>query len=599
MRKFILTFLLLCTTIITTAYADFIPLPAEQAFQFSVTLEDKDTLVAHWEITPGYYLYKDRISFKILDSETVGLGPIKKPAGINQQDPMLGTYKVYDGTVDMRLPLQYREASSLTLLACFQGCSFNHFCYPPITKKITIDPTKDIGKTLTGVSIIDEDLPSSSKVSEQDKIHQLLATHHHWLIILSFFGFGLLLSFTPCVLPMLPILSGIILGHEKGMTIHKGFFLSLAYVLGMAVTYAVIGVIAGFAGHSLQAAMQNPWVISVFSFIFVLLALSLFGLFEIRLPDAFELRLRNLSNQQRHSYIGVAIMGILSTLIVSPCVTAPLIGALAYIGETKDAVLGGIALFVMSLGMGIPLLILGTLGGKFLPKAGQWMLGVKSFFGILMLAVAIWMISRIIPGAITLLLWATLLIVCSVFLGLLNNRRGWWGHLCRGFGLVLLVAGILLMIGAALGNTDPFRPLANLNVRNRLLPSESIFTMIKTPTDLSHELTIAKNQNKPTLLDFYADWCIACKDMARTTFADPAIQKILREDFVALQADVTDNDKIDKLLQRQLNVIAPPTLLFFDPDGHELKNQRIVGEINPAEFEKRLHAVLQAIKRNR
>jgi thiol:disulfide interchange protein DsbD len=342
--------------------------------------------------------------------------------------------------------------------------------------------------------------------------------------------------------------------------------------------------------------MQNPWVLSVFSGIFILLALSLLGLFEIRLPEKFEMRLLGISRHQKSgSYVGVAVMGVLSTLILSPCVTAPLIGALTYISETHDVVFGGSALFFLSLGMGIPLLVMGTLGGHFLPRAGAWMNSIKSFFGILLLAVAIEILSRILPPSIPLFLWGALGILCAALLGLFNGRPpGRWKWLWRGLSLIFLIYSILLMIGGAMGNTNPLKPLENFNSSSSVTATEALFIPIKTPEDLSLQLNKAKENHQLTLLDFYADWCIACKDMARTTFANAEIQELLKKHFRLLQADVTNHDKIDQRLQQQLHVIAPPTLVVFDVDGREMKEVRMVGEVGPQAFKKWIEKVLKA-----
>ncbi len=597
--KKVFVILLLLSSLLSSANANTIPIPADKAFQFSAELKSPNTIVAHWQITPGYYLYKDRISFKVLGSNGVSLGPIVKPVGIDKSDRVLGQYQVYNGNLRINLPLQRAHANTLELLACFQGCSFDNFCYPPMTKQVTLHLKNDVGKTIQGIDAELPDAATDTLISSQDKISQLLAEHDWWLIAISFFGFGLLLSLTPCVLPMIPILSGIIIGHGEKMTALKGFFLSLTYVLGMAITYAIIGVITGLAGSSVQAAMQNPWVITVFSLVFVVLALSLFGLYEIKLPARFEQRITTLSNHQKQgSYWGVVIMGILSTLILSPCVTAPLIGALIYIGNTGNAALGASALFIMALGMGVPLLIIGTFGGKFLPTAGTWMDVVKIFFGVLLLAVAIWMLARILPGTVTMVLWAGLLIVCAVYMGLFNGKkysnRG-WALLWRGLSLIFLVYGIMLMIGAAMGNSNPFRPLEDLRTleANGIVPTHKLFTRIKTPADLQHELNLANNENKLTMLDFYAEWCIACKEMDATTFVDPKVQKLLLQHFFILQADVTANDKMDKVLMKKSGVIAPPAILFFDKDGKEIKPYRIVGEISPKKFAEHLRVLVQ------
>lgn len=564
------------------------PLPVDSAFKLSATVKDQNTVQLNWKMAPGYYLYKDRFSYKITHPSKASLGEILLPEGIQKQDEILGEYSIFLNNLTVDVPVESAKGQEITLKVCYQGCSKQGFCYPPETKKLTLDLSQINSQPTQVVSVNGSKTPG--RISEQDRVASLLANGSLWIALISFFGFGLLLAFTPCVLPMIPILSGIILGHE-GISTRKAFWLSLIYVLAMSFTYALAGVLAGFAGQSIQAALQLPWVIATFSLLFVLLALPLFNLYELRLPNSWQLKLSNLSNrQQSGKYFGVAIMGVLSTLIVSPCVTAPLVGALAYIGNTGDSVLGGAALFVMGLGMGVPLLIIGTSGGRLLPKAGPWMDNVKAFFGVLLLAVAIWMLSRIIPGQYTMLLWSALLIISAVYMGILtpNNQTG-WAKFYKGVGLLLAVYGILLMIGAAMGNDDPTQPLnrTSINVavasnQNAVTPEHKV-TVIKSNDDFDEELTAASKRGQIMVLDFYADWCIACKDMQRHTFTDPQVRSLLA-DLHFVQANVTNNDVIDQALQERLGVVAPPTIIFFDSEGNEIASHRIVGEMGAQAF---------------
>ena len=572
------------------------PLPIDQAFPLSAYVKDPQTLVLEWKIKPTYYLYKERFSYKLVAPDNVQLGNLKMPAGTPKHDALLGDFRVFKGDLAIEVPIKNpKKAKSLDLKVCFQGCSSGGFCYPPETRLVQLDLTDKHQVSVTSTKA--PALKRASKVSAQDKVTQLLESHNFWLIITSFLGFGLLLAFTPCVLPMIPILSGLIVGHEKKMTTMHAFMLSLTYVLGMSFTYALIGVAAGLAGQSIQAALQVPWVIAAFSAIFVLLALSLFGFYEIRLPSRFENKISDISNHQKTgSYLGVAFMGVLATLIVSPCITPPLIGALAYIGKTGDSLLGGIALFALGLGMGIPLLIIGTSHGKLLPKAGPWMDAVKASFGVLLLATSIWMIARIIPASLTMFLWAGLLIISAVYMGILSphNHKG-WGNLWRGIGLVLAIYGIMLMIGAAVGNTNPLQPLkshaaamapasvSNFKMAAVKLPPKPLFKTIKNNDEFDETLKVGVEEKKITVLDFYADWCISCKEMEHNVFTDPIVKAKLAKMNV-LRSDITANDKFDKALQQRFNVIAPPTILFFDTKGNELKNYRIVGEMNKEDF---------------
>lgn len=429
----------------------------------------------------------------------------------------------------------------------------------------------------------------TTPIPEQDRIAQTLASGHTWVTLLSFFGFGLLLAFTPCVFPMVPILSGLIVGHGATLSTARAFALSLAYVLAMALTYTAAGVFAGLFGSNLQAVFQNPWVLGTFSALFVVLALSLFGFYELQVPSWLQGKLTELSNRQRSgTLLGAAIMGLLSALIVGPCVAAPLAAALIYIGKSGDALLGGSALFMLSMGMGAPLLVLGTSAGKLLPKAGAWMHTVKSVFGVLLLAVAIWMLERVLPMALTLVLWAALLIVSGVYMGaldrLLPDASG-WRKFWKGIGLVIVLYGALLLVGAAGGGGDVLRPLHGLQLagastqstRTHSLP----FTRIKSIADLNNALAAARG--KAVMLDFYADWCVSCKEMEKYTFNNSGVQQLLSE-RVLLQADVTANDAEDRALLQHFGLIGPPSILFFSPEGHECATRRVMGYLDPEQF---------------
>ncbi len=419
----------------------------------------------------------------------------------------------------------------------------------------------------------------------------MLKNSSSWLILASFFGIGLLLAFTPCVFPMIPILSGIIAGQGTQITTRKAFTLSLVYVLAMAATYTIAGVMAGLFGSNIQAAFQNPWILSSFAALFVLLALSMFGFFELQLPASWQTKLSDISNQQQGgSLIGVAIMGLLSALIVGPCVAPPLAGALIFIGQTGDWLLGGLALFAMSMGMGAPLIAIGTSAGKLLPRAGAWMDTVKAVFGIVMLGLAISMLERFIPPAAAMLLWGALLVVSAVYMGAVRQlpvEASGWSKLWKGLGMALLIYGALFLVGVAAGGKDALQPLRGIlsTSAGSGQASHLEFKRIKSMDDLQRELNAAKANNKPVMLDFYADWCVYCKQMERNTFPAPEVQAVL-SNFVLLQADVTDQDDTDLALQKHIGIPAPPAMIFWSDTGEEYKHLRLMGYMDAADFSK-------------
>lgn len=595
----------------TTGHA-FQPLPVGQAFAFSTSIaSDQHTLIATWKIAPGFHLYRDRFTFDLQTPNAAHLGEIILPPGIPQHDDILGNYQVYQNEVAINVPFTQVQPQQLILAVSYQGCADAGFCYPPVTKQVRLNgsngaislvsatdnvttpaatalasaPSTATISAPTSTAVQNQSSQSASVIG-QNKMAQLFAGKNWPLIFAAFLGFGLLLAFTPCVLPMIPILSGIILGEGREITTYHAFTLSLTYILAMAITYAIAGVLVGYMGSYVQAFLQNPWVITIFSLMFVMLALSLFGFYELRMPNFLHHHVTKLSNkQQGGTYVGVAIMGGLSTLIVSPCVSAPLIGVLTYIAKTGDAVLGGAILFTMGIGMGIPMLILGTVGGKFIPRAGHWMNVIKAIFGVLLLGVAILLLSRIISEHIVMLLWAGLLIMVAIYMGAFTAiPMNGGGKLWKGLSLILLVYGFLLLVGTALGNTDPLQPLAikqAIPVAN--LPQAEPFRVVNNLQEAQNLLATAKAQGRPVMLDFYADWCISCKEMDKNVFNDPYTQRKLAG-FLLLRADVTANDAAARELEKYFGVIAPPTVLFFDESGQELTSSRVVGEVSSKEL---------------
>lgn len=579
-------------------------LPVDQAFAFSAEIIDGNTLLAQWEIADGYYLYKEKFGFSLDESGGVTLEPAIYPKGKMKNDENFGNMEVYFKEALIKIPLSRTVTSptDIILRAKFQGCAEAGFCYPPEERIMALSlPAGQSAPTLVATSDSLSTQVAPQVLSEQDSIAASIAGDNIFWIILSFFGFGLLLAFTPCVFPMIPILSSIIVGQGQEVTTRKAFSMSLVYVLAMALTYTVAGVIAGLFGANLQAAFQNPWILGSFSVVFVLLSLSMFGFYELQLPSSWQSKLTELSNKQEGGTMaGVAIMGFLSALIVGPCVAAPLMGALIYIGQTGDAVLGGIALFALSIGMGAPLLAIGASAGKLLPKAGAWMDIIKAVFGVLLLAVAIWMLERIIPPAAAMLLWAILLIVSAVYMGAttrLDGDSNGWKKLWKGLGLVLLVYGVIQLIGVASNSSDPLQPLRNIsfagsNGGGGAVTKSLEFKKIKSVEDLENEIKLANSQGKPVFLDFYADWCISCKEMERYTFSDPGVQAAINKG-VLLKADVTANDDVDQALLKKLGLIGPPSMLFFDRQGNEMKHMRLVGFMEAKEFEAHVNRAFQ------
>jgi len=573
-------------------------LPAEEAFIFNAEVVGPDSLHLHWSIADETYLYEEKLSVSLEDANGVAIADYELPpaeikADTVRPDGSIGDVAIYHGTIDFELPLlrASREPTSVTLVTKYQGCAERGICYPPQTSKVRLKlpaaaTVTELSATSAAASTIS--LESATPVSEQDQIAATLAGGNLGAAVALFFGFGLLLAFTPCVFPMIPILSGIIAGQGPDITTRKAFRMSLVYVLAMALTYALMGLLAGMGGANLQAAFQNPWVLTIFALVFVALAFSMFGFYELQLPSSLQSKLTEFSNrQQGGNLIGVAIMGALSALIVGPCVAPPLAGALIFIGQSGDALLGFVALFALGLGMGAPLVAIGTFEGKLLPRAGGWMDAVKAVFGVALLAVAIVLVERILPPTVAMLLWGGLMICSAIYMGavqpLAPDTSG-WNKLWKGLGLVLLIYGVLMLVGAAAGGKDTVQPLRGLGFGGAgdAAQQHAVFKTIKTAEDLDRELAAAQSAGKPAMLDFYADWCVSCKEMERYTFSDPAVIAEM-DRFVLLQADVTANDEQDKtLMQGRFGIPGPPAILFFDVQGDEQRGLRVVG-FKPAE----------------
>lgn len=556
------------------------PPAAHEVFQLTTKPLDPNTFSLSWQIKKGFFLYKTRIHLTPQDQAFIQLGSIPFPEGIKKTNAQNEDYFVYQGHLNLNIPVISEHSGETLLNVHYQGCSEEGFCYPPEDLQVKLSFNSELALTDT-VLEPNTGLPAPTTSAEPDSLSQLFSTHNWPLIILSFFGFGLLLSFTPCVLPMVPVLSGIIVGHGHNISTTKAFFLSLSYVLSMSITYAIVGAFIAVLGNNLQIAMQSPWAIGLLSMIFILLALSMFNFYELKLPVSWQSKLAGVTRSQHGGhYLSSALMGCLSTLILSPCVTAPLIGALGYIAQSGDITLGVLSLFFLSLGMGTPLLLIGTSAGKWLPKAGHWMNGVKSFFGVLLLAVAINLMKRILPGELIMGLWAALLIFSGLYLGALTRAGSHQEKFLQGMGILCLIYGLLILIGASKGNTNPLQPLISKNtVENTSYPTSRI--VIKTISEMEQALANAKG--KPVLIDFYADWCDSCQVIESKTLLDPHVKTLLK-DFVILKVDITDNNNESKALLNRFNVIAPPTFLFIDPDGNELHPLRLVGAVSTNHF---------------
>lgn len=601
-------FLVLFLRVSTVFAAEF--LDPEQAFRITAELNSARSVVLHWDIAKGYKLYRDQVAVSVESGKAELKAPLL-PKAIMITDPSTNEkIAIYHDILHVEVPL-VKADGPFVLNVVYQGCAEDGLCYPPITKLFKVDPARpgvlslageeavadpvdngsaDTRNTVDSAPAAQSAASASAKASIKDNDLSLatatLAGGSLWKIALAFLAFGLLLSFTPCVLPMVPILSSIIVG-EGDVTRRRSFLMALAYCLGMALVYTSLGVAAGLAGEGLAGALQKPWVLVMFALLLVLLSLSMFDVYQLQLPVSLQSKLGKASGGlKRGRFVGVFFMGALSALIVGPCVAAPLAGTLVYISQTRDVLLGGLALFSMAMGMSVPLLLVGLSAGSLLPKAGAWMIGVKYVFGLLLIAVAIWMVSPILPASAVMLFWGAFALLCSVFLGLFDassakptiaNRFG------KTFGLVLFVIGLLEIVGAAAGGTNVLEPLSQLQGASSARSGEEKsvgFTRIRTVAELDQALLSAK---KPVMLDFYADWCVACKEMDRFTFHDPKVIEQLGN-LTLLQVNVTANSEDDRALMKRFGLFGPPGMIFFDAKGNEIADSRIVGVLEAPAF---------------
>ena len=573
-------------------------LDPEQAFKVKAELNNAKSVVVHWDIAKGYKLYRDRVKVGV-ESGKAQLQPLVLPKAIKVTDPTSGeSVEIYHDTLTVDVPL-VKTDGLFTLSVEYQGCAEDGLCYPPMTRLFKVDPNKPgvlaFAGENAGASAPVAEKPTSQQSPKQSSADNdlslakaTLAGGSLWQISLAFLAFGLLLSFTPCVLPMIPILSSIIVG-EGDVNRRRSFLMAVAYCLGMALVYTSLGVAAGLAGEGLAGALQKPWVLVLFAVLLVFLSLSMFDVYQLQMPVAIQNKLNNTSrNLKGGRFAGVFIMGALSALIVGPCVAAPLAGTLVYISQTKDVFLGGLALFSMAMGMSVPLLLVGLSAGSLLPKAGAWMIGVKYVFGLMLIAVAIWMVSPVLPAQVVMIFWGAFAILCAVFLNVFKaspEKLSIAQRFGKTFGIVLLILGLLELVGAASGGINVLEPLAQFRAASQLSGGSGDekkvnFTRIRSGAELDRALQSA---NKPVMLDFFADWCVACKEMDRFTFHDKKVIEQLNG-LTLLQVDVTANTEDDRALMKRFGLFGPPGIIFFDKAGTEIPESRIVGILDANAF---------------
>ena len=584
--KKIYTLMALLFVVQTTLFGGF--LMPNEAFKPHVTLKDERTIEAGVTIAKDIYLYENKLGVELVDADGIEIIHIKKPKPVEHDG-----FVVYLQSPTYILTLQSdqdRGVQEIGVKISYQGCSMQGLCYEPISKvfKIQVDTAKLLPKATSLPTLTPPNQrltppkqtlnpPSQMQKSQTDLIADTIKNSSFFVVVATFFVFGLLLSLTPCVFPMIPIISGVIISQGEGLSTKKAFALSVVYVLAMAVAYTIAGVLAGVFGANLQATLQNPWVVVSFSFVFVLLALSMFGFYELKLPDVLVSKVSQ--NSKRGGFIGVAIMGFLSALIVGPCVAAPLAGALVYIGQTGDALLGGIALFSMSLGMGLPLILVGVSAGKFMPKPGSWMTMVNATFGVLMLVVAVWMLEKIAPLELTAPLYAIVGLGFALYLNPFKESH----IIKRTVAFILFVYSLALLLGSLTGKPNLLYPLKFLtNTTPTTVQSQEL--QFQTITSLEQlDKILEKNRGKKIMMDFSAKWCVACKEFNEITFANTKVKKALN-DFVLIRADITANDEDAKKLSEKFQVFGPPVIVFFDENLNEIKSKSLVGFMEPQPF---------------
>ncbi|SFP93069.1 protein-disulfide reductase DsbD [Tranquillimonas alkanivorans] len=589
-----------------TVFAQGEPMDPREAFELTVTAPPEGGRLLRWKIAEGYYLYRDYLSAKTADGASL---PLETDQGVAKEDPTFGTVEVYYDSAEARMP-----AAAGPVQVTYQGCQEDGICYPPVTEELpALSQASSWSATNApaGEPPVGGDAsapPAEPGEADAETVKAgtfTLADDAGMLgglrdrggatrVLLGFFGFGLLLAFTPCVLPMFPILAGLLAGQGEGMGARRGFALSAVYVVAMASALSLLGIVAAWSGQNLQIVLQSPWAVGAVAVIFVALALSMFGLYDLRLPEAWNASLSGAGSGRRGTFGGAAVLGFTSALIMGPCVTAPLAGALLYIAQTGDVALGAGALFALGLGQGVPLLAMGAFGARVLPRAGAWMDRVKLVFGFAFLAMAAWLAGRIVPPAAGLALWAALLVLAGVFAGGLDRldaASGAGARMRKAAGLVALLSAALLGLGAASGGDDPLRPLAGLRVpaggSAEAGQTELVFTTVTTVPELE---AVLGGSDAPTMIYFTADWCVTCRVIERRVWSDRGVQEAL-SGMTVIAADLSDFDAGSQNLLDQLNSVGPPTMIFLDARGREAAGTRLVGEPGPEDVIASVRAV--------
>ncbi len=579
-------------------------LTVDEAFQLTATRKSANEVKLFWNIADGYYLYKKRISVSSEDTDTT-IGELDLPMGKNQHDEFFGDVEIYEHSLDVVAPVS-ANTDTVQLIVGYQGCAHAGLCYPPVKKTLAVsllsnasNSTMSMAKSV-GTASVARASPSIS-ANEQDSILENLKNANPLVAILLSLGFGILVAFTACMYPMIPILTSLIMGQGEKITAFRAFSLSLSYTQGIAITFGILGAIMALVGEALgiQSNLQTPWILIPSALLFIGLAMSMFGFYEIQVPSTLQSKLNEKSNQQKGgSLLGVGLMGVLSALIVGPCGGPVLLAVLAFAAQSQNPLAGFLYLWIFGTGMGLPLLIMGSGGGALLPKAGTWMDKIKATGGVVMIGLAISFLERLsptyIPTSIIMLMWAALLIIVAVYLGAfksLSDDCNGWSKLWKGLGVILLIYGALFLVGLATGGKDTLKPLTGIiSSGHQATNQQYVAQRIKTVDDLNRELAAAKAAGKPVMLDLYADWCAYCKVMEKKVFPDPAVVAAT-ENVVFLQADITVQDDADKQLARHLNMPAPPILYFWDAQGTDLRSSRLVGNVTAEQLVEHLNSI--------